>query len=116
MDTLSVMNETRVIAKLCHDGAHDNIVSVLRYGSLPEGDVFYDMELCEINLKTYITRKWDPQVQIELQHLSALVEPREKVNMAMYIILDIAEGVSYIHRHGEVHRDLKPENGVFLAC
>jgi serine/threonine protein kinase len=111
MNAQSVMNETRAIAKLCQPGAHKNIVSVLRHGSLPEGDVFYDMELCAINLRMYITRKWNHPVRNELRHLSSLTQPREKIKMAMYIMFDIAEGVSFIHRHEEVHRDLKPENG-----
>lgn len=65
-----------------------------------------------MNLNTYISRTWKEPVPKELQHLTSPLTPREKIKMAMYIMLDIAEGVSYIHSHGEVHRDLKPENGI----
>lgn len=68
-----------------------------------------------MNLNTYISRTWKNPVPKELEPLTSPLTPREKIKMAMYIMVDIAEGMSYIHSHGEVHRDLKPENGVAFA-
>jgi serine/threonine protein kinase len=111
-----VENEARAIAKLCKPSAHENIVSVLRHGYLQDNGYFFcDMELCHMNLNTYISRTWKNPVPKELEPLTGPLTPREKIKMAMYIMVDIAEGVSYIHSHGEVHRDLKPENGIALA-
>ena len=111
-DPKTVENEARAIIKLCQPSAHENIVSVLRQGYLQDDKYFfYDMELCQMNLNDYISRAWKDPVPKEIQDLTSPMGPREKVRMAMYIMLDIAEGVSYIHSHSEVHRDLKPGNG-----
>lgn len=67
-----------------------------------------------MNLNTYIWRTWKEPGPQDIPHLTRPLDPREKMEKAIYIMMDIAEGVSYIHGHKEVHRDLKPENGVFL--
>ena len=112
-DRETVKNEACAIAKLCEPPTHQNIVSVLRCGSLlDDAYFFYDMELCDLNLKTYISRAWKEPVPKQLEHLTIPVNQREKIKRGIHIILDIVEGVSHIHSHGEVHRDLKPENGM----
>lgn len=116
VDANTIKNEVRAITTLCESLTHENIVTVFRHGYLQDnGYFFYDMELCNMNLKTYIWRMWKEPVPQEIQHLTRPLGPREKVKTALYIMLDITEGVSFIHSHGEIHRDLKPENGVFLS-
>jgi hypothetical protein len=70
------------------------------------------MDLYDLDLKTYILRAWKQPVPKQLEHLTTSISPGEKIKRGIFIILDIVEGASYIHSHGEVHRDLKPENGM----
>ena len=45
----AVENEVRAISMLCMDNVHENIVHVLKHGSVAPY-YFIDMELCEANL------------------------------------------------------------------
>ena len=109
---VAVENEARAITKLCKPPAHENVVAVLRHGYLQDQlHCFFDMELCRIDLGTYIQRKWTPTMQRSLRHLTSPLAPKNRVRNAMYVMMDISNGVSYIHSKGEVHRDLKPSNG-----
>jgi serine/threonine protein kinase len=40
----------------------------------------------------------------------------EKARNVWTIALHIADGLSYIHSHGEVHRDIKPSNSMYIYC
>ena len=98
-----IQNKFRAAAKLCRPGAHENVVAVFRWGTLQGSPChFIDMDLCEYNLGTYISKK-------ELAPIED--KSRFSMNQAWSIMSQIANGVSYIHSQGEIHRDLKPSNG-----
>jgi serine/threonine protein kinase len=73
---------------------------------------FYDMQFCDLNLHRYIAGAFPDPLPPQLDHLKNPQTPRAKVQRAMCILLDIAEGLAYIHTRREVHRDMKPENGI----
>lgn len=89
-----------------------NIVAVIRIGSMQHGSYYYfDMELCQMNLETFIYRDWKPEVSEQLRHLTVPVPQKTRIRNVMQIMMQISSGVAYIHSHKEVHRDLKPSNG-----
>ena len=97
-------NQVRAIKKLCGQGAHPNIVAVLKWGPLA-GSPYYllDMELCDMNLERYIG---------SLPHFVKTAPSSVKSSQIWNIMRQIANGRVFIHSHGEVHRDLKPRNGM----
>lgn len=51
----AIANEIRVVEKLCKDGAHPNIMMILKHGWLNTDQYyFFDMELCAMNLENFI--------------------------------------------------------------
>ena len=110
---LETQNEARVIALLCKPPTHRNIVPVFQYGALMnESYFYYDMQLCDLNLDRYISGAFPDPLPEKLQRLKVPETARAKVQRALCILLDIAEGLAFIHTREEVHRDLKPENGM----
>lgn len=99
-------NELRAIKKLC-DGRHRNIIKVFESGDLPDAShVFIDMELCSMNLDQY-----NKSIRMAvLVHDSVTSLRSEQI---WNIIIQIADGLAFIHSHHEIHRDLKPQNGLY---
>jgi serine/threonine protein kinase len=72
---------------------------------------FIDMELCDLNLETYIYGGSVSTIEENALHFRQLPSSPLKVEQIWGIVTDITSGLAYIHDHGEVHRDLKPANG-----
>lgn len=116
-NVLNIINEVRILARL----NHTNIVRYFN-AWIEETSSFVDdikslqdeedestepprpsfnsplkchiqLELCDLNLRTYLTNRLGVNVQ-----------------QSSDIFHQILEGVSYLHRHNIIHADLKPEN------
>jgi serine/threonine protein kinase len=108
-----IQNETRTIEKLGMGAAHKNIVQVFSHGRLPRMPCYYiDMELCDFTLNNYILRNWEENQQDKISKIFIQQSPDNLVPNAQQIMIDIAEGVTFIHTHGLIHRDLKPANSI----
>jgi len=109
-----LQNELRVIDKLCREGGHENIVSVLRHGFLHErGHYFIDMEFCGMNLRDYIYRMPSDKLNAFPPSLDSLPTSLKELHI-WTIMKQIVSGLQYLHSHGEVHRDLKSSNSTPL--
>jgi serine/threonine protein kinase len=111
-----LLNEIRAIEKLCNK-YNRNIVELFRHGSL-QNSLFYaiDMELCDVNLQTYIQTDFDPsQPNIEPVSIYKLeyLDRSQRITKwrgIVSIMLDVLYRLKFIHACDEVHRDLKPTN------
>lgn len=98
----TIQNEVRAINKLCKPGGNRNIVAVLRQGEVRFAAFHYiDMELCDQNLEQYIYQDRTGSGE----HFTMLE--------VWTVMVQIANGVAFIHEQGEVHRDLKPRNSIY---
>src|SRR5271168_3341412 len=104
-----IANETRAIDKLCRLLNNDSIVLVFQHGLLKNSPYYFiDMELCDLNLNTYIYMKTPPDF------LEPLYSPETGIvqgNVACEVLEGLAQGLKFIHENSEVHRDIKPKNG-----
>src|SRR5436190_1818295 len=71
-----IRNELRAVAKLCKPNMHQNIVSVFRYGQFSSSYYFLDMEPCDLNLESWIERKWSPAIEQNLPYFTENISPR----------------------------------------
>ena len=71
------------------------------------------MELCDTNLHNYIYEEWDELMAIKMPHFTGVTSlgPLAQVCQTFNIMIDILNGITYVHNEGYVHRDLKPKNG-----
>src|SRR5271170_4392011 len=103
-------NEVKAVTKLCSKGENRNIVAVLKHGRLENSTYYFlDMELCDLNLETFIYSESFPGFEKEFGYDSR--SSKETRYQTMWpIMLDIVHGLQFIHHHDQVHRDLKPRN------
>lgn len=102
---------------LCKPNIHKNIVTVIRVGKIPKHMYwFIDMERCDLNLETYILRKWTARLHQRVPFFASIDSSPTSVKVAQAkdLMKDVIEGLVFIHSHRMIHRDLKPRNGVLV--
>ncbi|MBK9145266.1 MAG: protein kinase [Candidatus Melainabacteria bacterium] len=87
---LRFQQEARAAASL----EHRNIVRILDFGQLDNGQLYITMEMAQ-------GRSLDTIIEDE-----GGLDP----DRARSLLIDIAEGLEHCHRHGILHRDVKPAN------
>ena len=88
------VNEARAVNTI----RHRNIVDVFSFGQLPDGRLFFIMEMLEgETLQAYLRRR-----------------SKLEIDEALHIFTAIASALEATHAAGIIHRDLKPAN-VFLS-
>jgi serine/threonine protein kinase len=116
-----IQNEIRAVNKVCLESvAHENVVAVYRHGNLVNSPAvyFFDMELGEFNLETYIPHLWEPTSleKVTLVDQSTLIVKLEsRIKYIWAIMSQIPKGVAFIHQQKEVHRDLKPHGNMAFS-
>lgn len=109
-----LQNEVRILKKI-ENHKHPHIIRILKHGSL-EGSQYYhvDMELCQLNLAQYIYKKGEwPDIVKQGRYFIAT---EGHMGHIWEIVKEIALGLAFLHKIGEVHRDLKPENSNIFIC
>jgi len=120
-----IENEVKAVTKICATAGHENIIRILRHSQLPSTDYYYiDMELCDVNLATYINRAYDRNLLLPTRELRNAKSPvvvippvltyyfeiRVRLENVYTIVSHIVSGLEFLHSHGLAHRDLKPQN------
>lgn len=108
-----IQNEIRAVDKLCKSSTHPNIVPVLKHGHMHPHYYFMDMELCDLNLESYMHQKWTAALEEKTPYFTNDLPLWMKTRQVWGIMEDIIRGVAFIHLNKEVHRDLKPQNSSF---
>ena len=108
-DPRTARNELRAIKKLCN-GTHKHIIKVFEFGDLPDSSHAYiDMELCSLNLDQY-----NQSIRATILVHHSVYDTR--VGEIWSIVVQISDGLAFIHQQREIHRDLKPQNGSNLRA
>jgi len=109
-----VESEIETITKLCCQG-HRNVVEVISHRALTSSPYYaIDMEFCDLTLGDFIGGERDLVQKAwneKLDYYQRASEAAQKWIGICLILVDINEGLSFIHDCKFVHRDLKPSNG-----
>jgi serine/threonine protein kinase len=100
-----LQREVDAIRNLGHKGSHKNIISILNHGELSLGYYYIDMELCDYDLRHFISSD-------ELQFLSKVKRWQANDDLIWHIVEDISCGVAFVHSQDCIHRDLKSDNSM----
>lgn len=94
---------------------HPNIIQVVRHGWIETSPAYaiIDMEYCEFTLADYVRERkvFEDVVALKYQEYH-LTNIRIKWLCISTIMIDICQGLQFIHGLDEVHRDLKPWNSM----
>lgn len=99
-DENEIDNEVRAIQKICHS-RHPNIVEVIstcKHVWKGSPACFIQMELCDGDMESYVRFRHQLGGSIDIAEIADTM-------------VQILDGLVYLHSHDEVHRDLKPKNG-----
>jgi serine/threonine protein kinase len=111
VDIAEIKTEIKAFTKL---SGHAHIVRILEWRRW-QLMFFIDMELCDVNLHSYIQSQYGDERVANLLHEPVFVSPNCSSDVRLHntcTILDhICRGVVHIHQEGYSHRDLKPANG-----
>ena len=95
-----IRNEIRAIERVCKPG-HRNIVDVISVSKDTWENnpaYFIQMELCDGDMDSYIGQRYREKRPVCLSEIAD-------------IMIQVLNGLVFLHSHNEVHRDLKPKNG-----
>ena len=114
VDKKVLKQELQALKKLHVGQRHKNLVEVLEYREQANGTGYViDMEFCELTLYEYIySPERTPLVLQDSSPYSKSNPTANGIGTICNIILQIADGLAFIHKHKEVHRNLKPSNGI----
>jgi len=98
-------------------GQHDNIVSILAFGDMhgTTSRYYIDMELCDMDLDSYIHHRKSESLFEALHDLPIFVSlgdpPQTQwINVAI-IMTHISAGLSFLHANDLIHRSTRPADG-----
>lgn len=110
----SIQNELRAIHTLTWNKSHPNLVQIFGHGVLPNSNYYYiDMELCDLNLKAFIQRRWPTELD-KSRFFSTQLPDWTRMIDVWTIMTQITSAIEFIHNLGLVHRDIKPDNSTFF--
>src|SRR4051794_35156360 len=95
-----IQNEVRAIERICKSG-HRNIVEVFSISkeTWDSGTVcLIQMELCDGDMHSYIEQRYYSGNPLAASEIAD-------------IMIQVLNGLVFLHDRNEVHRDLKPRNG-----
>ena len=88
--------------------SHQSLVQIFQVGILPDGRVFYTMELAD-NISDQPNSEYIPDTLANRINTNGLT-----FEQIIEIFIEIAKGTSHLHKHNLSHGDIKPENIVFI--
>ncbi len=96
VEQAQALDRMRREMRILHDTSHPNVISILNFGQLEDGRLWYAMPLAGGSLKDRI-----PTMDRSVSELLVVME-------------DIAAGLDHLAQSGAIHRDLTPANVLYL--
>lgn len=100
--------EFSALTELRNLPVHSALIQVFQVGTLPDGKLFYTMELAD-NIADNPDSDYVPDTLSRRINMNQL--PFDQI---LNLFIEIAEGAKHLHEHGLFHGDIKPENIIFV--